>query len=442
VRFERNFTVGGDASRALTCSAIFADLKGEISSSTDFKLVNTKPVDEFEEAKAAGIITRPVVLGPITYLLLGKTGRDETNASFQPIDVLDKLVPVFAELLQKLQKAGATEVQIDEPALVLDAANSLGPQFASTYAAFAKAVPGLKITLATYFGRLDSNVEFVAKLPIHALHVDLDRAPEQLESVVAALKPTPIVLSLGLVSGRNVWKNDLAASLKIAESVIATLGADRVVVATSSSLLHTPVTLANESKLKPEVADWFSFATEKVAEVATLAKAISSPAEAKAALEKNATSIKARRDFEKSSDAAVRERLAAVTPEMYNRKSAFPARIAAQNSVHQLPAFRASLLLPPFVSCSTLTVPLFFSLSQPPPPSDRSPRPRRSVSLVPSSARASSRLPSTTPSLRRRFRPSSSSRRRLDLTSLFTESLSATTWFRWARFPLFVPCGP
>ncbi|ORY83526.1 cobalamin-independent synthase [Leucosporidium creatinivorum] len=314
-------------------------LKGEVSSNTDFKLINTKPVDEFVEAKEAGIVTRPVLLGPITYLLIGKTGRDETNASFQPIDVLDKLTPVFGELLKKLEAAGATEVQIDEPGLVLDAADKLSEQFTRTYEALAKAAPGLKITLATYFGRLEKNVEYVAKLPIHALHIDLDRAPAQLDSVVAAIKPTKLSLSLGLISGRNIWKNDLAASLKTAESVIESLGAERVVVATSSSLLHTPVTLASETKLKPEVADWFSFATEKCAEVATLAKAITSPAEAKEALEKNAVSIKARRDFEKNSDSAVRDRLAAVTPADYKRASPFPERLAAQKKVHDLPTF-------------------------------------------------------------------------------------------------------
>ncbi|KAL8290424.1 hypothetical protein RQP46_002682 [Phenoliferia psychrophenolica] len=314
-------------------------IKGEISSHTEFKLSNTKPVDEYVEAKAAGIVTRPVLLGPITYLLLGKTGRDEESASFTPIDVLDKLVPVFGELLAKLQAAGATEVQIDEPALVLDATKNLGAQYASTYAALAKAAPGLKITLATYFGRLDENVSFVAKLPVHSLHIDLDRAAGQLDGVLAAIKPTKLVLSLGLISGRNIWKNDLAASIKVAEKVIAELGADRVVVATSSSLLHTPVTLKSETALKPEVADWFSFATEKAYEVATLAKALTAPAEAKAALEANAVSIKARRDFETQSDKAVRERLAAVTPDMYDRKNPFPARKAAQHAVCPLPAF-------------------------------------------------------------------------------------------------------
>ncbi|KAI5478577.1 5-methyltetrahydropteroyltriglutamate-homocysteine S-methyltransferase [Pseudohyphozyma bogoriensis] len=314
-------------------------LKGEISSKTDFKLVNTKPVDEFEEAKAAGITTRPVVLGPITYLLLGKTGRDEESADFQPIDVLDKLVPAVAELLKKLEAAGATEVQIDEPALVLDAAAKLGPQFEKTYAAFAQAAPGLKITLATYFGRLEDNVNYVAKLPIHALHIDLDRAAGQFDAVLAAIKPTKLTLSLGLVSGRNIWKNDFAASLKVTEKAIAELGAERVVVATSSSLLHTPVTLASETKLKPEVADWFSFATEKAHEVATLAKAISAPESVKEALEKNAASIKARRDFEANSDAAVRERLAAVTQKDYERANPYPVRREAQAKVVDLPTF-------------------------------------------------------------------------------------------------------
>ncbi|BGP09734.1 methionine-synthesizing 5-methyltetrahydropteroyltriglutamate--homocysteine methyltransferase [Rhodotorula toruloides] len=314
-------------------------IKSEVSSSTEFKLNNLKPVDEFLEAKAAGIVTRPVLVGPITLLLLGKVGRDEPNAaSFEPLSLLDKLVPVYSELLKKLEEAGATEVQIDEPSLVMDVTANLGQQYQSTYEAFARAAPGLKVTLATYFGRLDKNVEFVAKLPIDSLHIDLDRAPEQLDSVVAAVKPTSLKLSLGLVSGRNIWKNDLAASLAIANKAIEQLGKDRVVVATSSSLLHTPVTLANETRLKPEERDWFSFATEKAAEVATLAKALSGE-DVSSALEANKRSIQARRDFEKNSDAAVRERLGKVSQDMYHRKSPFPARIAAQDKVYNLPTF-------------------------------------------------------------------------------------------------------
>ncbi|GAA5873769.1 hypothetical protein JCM3774_000165 [Rhodotorula dairenensis] len=314
-------------------------IKSEVSSHTAFRLNNTKPVDEYLEAKEAGIETRPVLVGPITALLLGKAGRDEPNrASFEPLSLLDKLVPVYGELLKKLQAAGATEVQIDEPSLVMDSTAGLAQQYQSTFEALAQAAPGLKITLATYFGRLDKNVEFVAKLPVAALHVDLDRAPEQLDQVLAAVKPTQLKLSLGLVSGRNIWKNDLAASLAIAKKAIEALGQDRVVVATSSSLLHTPVTLANESRLSADVKDWFSFATEKAAEVATLAKALSG-ADVQAALDANKKSIDARRAFEKNSDASVRDRLSKVTPDMYNRKSPFPERKAAQDKVYDLPTF-------------------------------------------------------------------------------------------------------
>lgn len=314
-------------------------IKGEISSKTQFKINNNKYVDEYLEAKQAGIETRPVIPGPITYLLLAKTSREETSDSFQPIDVLDKLVPVYGELLQKLEQAGAKEVQIDEAGLVLDAADNLGSKYESTFAALAKAAPGLKITLATYFGRLDKNVEFVAKLPIHALHIDVDRAPEQLDSVIAAIKDTKIVLSLGVVSGRNIWKNDFAASLKLADKVVKALGAERLVVATSSSLLHTPITIASEKKLSADVLDWFSFATEKCFEVATIAKAVSSPDSVKQALDTNAKSIKARRDFESQSDDAVRQRVAAITDEMYSRKNPFPERLAAQKKVYDLPTF-------------------------------------------------------------------------------------------------------
>ncbi|GAA5968355.1 hypothetical protein JCM8115_006527 [Rhodotorula mucilaginosa] len=314
-------------------------IKSEVSSHTEFRLNDTKPVDEYLEAKEAGIETRPVLVGPITALLLGKAGRDEANrASFEPISLLDKLVPVYGELLKKLQAAGATEVQIDEPSLVMDSTANLAQQYQATFEALAKAAPGLKITLATYFGRLDKNVEFVAKLPVSALHVDLDRAPEQLDQVLAAVKPTQLKLSLGLVSGRNIWKNDLAASLATAKKAIEALGQDRVVVATSSSLLHTPVTLANESRLSADVKDWFSFATEKAAEVATLAKALSG-ADVQAALDANKKSIEARRAFEQNSDASVRDRLSKVTPDMYNRKSPFPERKAAQDKVYDLPTF-------------------------------------------------------------------------------------------------------
>ena len=309
----------------------------ELSSSSKFTLASpAKPVEEYKEAKEAGFETRPVLLGPISYLLLGKNARD-ADASFKPLSLLDSLVPVYVELLKQLASAGAKSVQIDEPILVLDQDKSLASSFKSAYEALAGA--GLPITLATYFGRITENIDMVKDLPIETLHIDLDRAADQLDAVLSAVKGSKLKLSLGLVSGRNIWKADLEKAIATAKKAVDALGAERVVVASSSSLLHTPVTLANESKLSAEVKDWFSFATEKVAEIATIAKALAGDESVKQALEANKESIAARREFEKKSDASVRDRLAAVKPEQYNRKGAFSDRIAAQQKRFPLPKF-------------------------------------------------------------------------------------------------------
>lgn len=312
----------------------------ELSESTSFKLSSQpKPVAEYEEAKAAGFETRPVIIGPVSYLLLGKNSRD-ASADFQTLSLLDSLVKVYAELLEKLKAAGAKSVQLDEPILVYDQPSSLASAFKSAYETLSKS--GLAITVATYFGRITENIDLVKDLPIEALHIDLDRArgaPEQADAIVKAVKDSKLKLSLGLVSGRNIWKCDLEDAIAKAQKVIDVIGADRVVIATSSSLLHTPVTLANETKLSAEVKDWFSFATEKTHEVATIAKSLQGDKSVEEALAANKKSIAARREFEKTSDASVRDRLAAVTEEQYNRKSAFPERISAQQKRFPLPKF-------------------------------------------------------------------------------------------------------
>lgn len=314
----------------------------ELAASTKFELASeAKPVIEYKEAKELGYETRPVLLGPISYLLLGKVSRDEKDESFKPLSLLDQLVGVYSDLLSKLKEAGAQSVQLDEPILVLDQDKSLADSFKSAYETLAKA--GLDITIASYFGRITENVDFVKDLPVDAIHIDLDRArgsPKQIDDVLPAVKDTKLKLSLGLVSGRNVWKCDLEEAIAVAKKVVDAIGLERVVVATSSSLLHTPVTLANETKLSAEVKDWFSFATEKCHEVAAISKAVSGKADdVKEYLEKNKASIAARREFEKKSDASVRDRLAAVKEEMYNRKGKFLDRIAAQQKKVALPKF-------------------------------------------------------------------------------------------------------
>jgi 5-methyltetrahydropteroyltriglutamate--homocysteine methyltransferase len=296
------------------------------------------------------VTTRPVVLGPISFLVLGKASK-EAKPGFQPISLLPKLLPVYKTLLADLKAAGAEWVQVDEPILVLDSAASLEKQFASAYAELAAVAP--KILLATYFSRLDSNLAYVAKLPVAGLHIDLDRAPEQLDEVIAAVKPTNIVLSLGLVSGRNIWKTDFAAAIKSAQKAVDALGQDRVIVATSSSLLHTPVTLTSENKLTAEQKDWFSFALEKAGEVAIIAAVLTGSQDAKvaAALEDNKISIAKRRQFESTSDDTVRKRVAAITPDQLERKSPFAVRKEVQAKHLNLPKFPTTTIGSFPVSC-------------------------------------------------------------------------------------------
>ena len=310
----------------------------EFSESTVFKLVFNKAVEEFKEAQVAGIRTRPVVLGPISFLVLGKAGKD-ARPGFQPIMLFDKLIPIYETLLADLKAAGAEWVQVDEPVLVLDSAATLGSQFAATYAALSKVAP--KILLTTYFARLDYNLTYIAKLPIAGLHIDLDRAPGQLDEVLDALKPTNILLSLGLVSGRNIWKTDFAAAIARGQKAIATLGPERVIIATSSSLLHIPVSLTAETRLTEQQKDWFSFALEKASEVAIIAAILSGSQDPAivAALEANKVSISKRREFETQFDGAVRARVASIIPEQLKRQSSFPIRKEVQTKHLKLPKF-------------------------------------------------------------------------------------------------------
>ncbi|KAG1811082.1 hypothetical protein EV424DRAFT_1570825 [Suillus variegatus] len=309
----------------------------ELSEETDFKLLYNKVLAEYKEAKEAGVVTRPVILGPISYLILARVAK-EASATFQPISLLSKILPVYKQLQSELKAAGVESVQI-KPILVLDKGAELDKQYAFAYAELVPVAP--KIMLTTYFNRLESNINFIAKLPAAGLHIDLVRAPQQLGEVITAIKSTPIVLSLGVVSGRNIWKADIAAAIKFAQTAIAALDADCVIVATPSSLLHIPVTLASEKKLTEQQRDWVSFALEKASEVATIAAVLSGSQDPKvsAALEANEVSIAKRRQFESTSDDAVRKRVAAITPGTYDRKSPFATLKEVQAKHLNLPKF-------------------------------------------------------------------------------------------------------
>ena len=188
----------------------------ELADDQSFVLSSTKPVDHFLEAKALGIHTRPVILGPVTFLKLAKSSAD----GFNPTALLPQLLPIYEELLRRLKLAGADWVQIDEPALVLDLIPNEREAFKFAYERLSQAAPELKMMLATYFGALGDNLETAISLPVAGLHVDLVRASEQLETV-GRLAPKELVLSLGLIDGRNVWRANLPAILDRIKPIVA-----------------------------------------------------------------------------------------------------------------------------------------------------------------------------------------------------------------------------
>jgi len=298
-----------------------------------FALSSTKAVDEFLEAKGQGIVTRPVLLGPVTYLKLGKTRHE----GFDPRSLLSALLPVYAEMLRRLATAGASWVQIDEPCLVLDLDEQDRAALREAYATLAAAAPGLKLMLTTYFGGLGANLAAALSLPVHGLHVDLIRAPEQLDAVVAGARPD-LVLSLGVIDGRNVWKADLAAIFDRVEPVVA--AGRQVILAPSCSLLHTPIDLERENGLDPEIRNWLAFAVQKVAELAVLAKALNEGrAAVNTTLDAASAAVGSRRTSPRINDPTVAARLDAADASLARRKSPFAARRTVQQAKLGLPAY-------------------------------------------------------------------------------------------------------
>lgn len=299
---------------------------------TNFKLTGLKPVDEFNEAKALGIHTTPVLVGPVSLLVLGKADKD--SAGLDPILLIDELLPAYVELLTKLKAAGATRVQIDEPVLVLDLPEAAQNAFKPAYEKLAEA--GLDITLALYFGTVVPNIKAIKGLPVQGLHFDFVRAPEQLVDVADILTKDQ-TLSVGIIDGRNVWKADLAAAIDFVKKAEAA-APGKVVVATSSSLLHTPVDLANEKKLDPEIKAFFSFAVQKLAEVVAVAKAVSGE-DVGSILEENKKAVEARAASKHTTDAKVQDRLKSLSESKLDaREHEFPVRLEAQKSLN-LPLF-------------------------------------------------------------------------------------------------------
>jgi len=282
------------------------------------------------EAAELGTRVRPVVLGPLSFLLLSK-GLD------RPLDLLDALVPAYVALLGELAAAGATEIQIDEPCLALDRAPDEVAAFAKAWTAL-DAASDAELCLATYFAGLDPAVlKRLAALAPAEVHLDLVRAPGQLTPALAAFADAPTRLSLGVIDGRNVWAADPDLVLDRIDTAVAALGSERVTIAPSCSLLHVPHEAAREAGIDAEVRPWLAFCVEKLAELRTLSAAADPEADRDALLADGRAVASARRTSSHTNDPAVRERVGALTAADYDRPAPFEERRAAQRERLGLP---------------------------------------------------------------------------------------------------------
>ncbi|MGH7572230.1 MAG: 5-methyltetrahydropteroyltriglutamate--homocysteine S-methyltransferase [Gemmatimonadota bacterium] len=308
----------------------------ELRAGQDFRVASSKPFDEFEEARAAGTSTRPVLLGPVSFLLLGKPAE----AGFDPLArLLDPLTDVLAEVVRRLGELGAEWIQIDEPCFVEDRSPEQIRALERAYGRLAEAAGPARLLVQTYFGHVGEAYEMIVGLPVAGVGLDLVRGRGNLELLERHGFPGDKHLSAGVVDGRNVWINDLDASLELLERLSERVDGDRLMVAPSCSLIHVPIAAARETELDPELRGWLAFADEKLGEVALLARGLDEGREAIAdELAANRDRLESRRRSERTRDLDVRERLRTLDPGTARRSHAFEERRVRQ---------RERLVLPP-----------------------------------------------------------------------------------------------
>lgn len=303
----------------------------EFTSATTFQLDASRLLTQLAEARQLGLNPKPVIIGPVTYLAQGKA-KDDSNK----LALLDRILPVYAELLDTLAAQGVEWVQIDEPMLVTELDADWKHAFNTAYHQL-KATK-VKLLLATYFGQLAENLHLAANLPVAGLHIDAINGREDVQPLLNLL-PAHKVLSLGVINGRNIWKTDLNAVLDWIEPIAERLG-ERLWIAPSCSLLHVPVDLDSEQKLDAEVKSWLAFALQKLDELRVLASALNNGrAAVKAVLDVNKAAIDARRASPRVNNPAVKAALLKITPELGKRQTPYAQRATKQAALLKLPAY-------------------------------------------------------------------------------------------------------
>jgi 5-methyltetrahydropteroyltriglutamate--homocysteine methyltransferase len=304
----------------------------EFHTGTEFKLNASRLLGQILEARMRGDINvKPVILGPLSYLALGKS-KDST----EKLSPLPSLLPVYQQLLAEIEGVGVEWVQIDEPILVTE----LAPQYQRAFhQAYTELNTGnVKLLLATYFGQLIENLPLACSLPVQGLHIDAVNGRDEIDAVLNAL-PKDRVLSLGVVNGRNIWKSDLAALLDVLEP-IAGRTSDRLWIAPSCSLLHVPVDLQSEQKIDSEIRSWLAFARQKLDELKILATALNHGREDVAAeLAANAAALESRRRSPRVKNPLVEKAVAQLSADLGNRLSPYCERAAKQALLLRLPLY-------------------------------------------------------------------------------------------------------
>ncbi|XP_068338440.1 5-methyltetrahydropteroyltriglutamate--homocysteine methyltransferase isoform X1 [Pyrus communis] len=301
-----------------------------------FSYASHKAVDEFKEAKALGVDTIPVLIGPVSYLLLSKPARG-IEQSFPPLSLLRYILPVYKEVMAELKAAGATWVQFDEPALVLDLDANQLEAFTHTYSELESSFSGLNVLIETYFSDVTAEAyKTITSLKgVTGYGFDLVRGAKTLDLIKGGF-PIGKHLFAGVVDGRNIWANDLASSVNILQALESIVGKDKIVVSTSCSLLHTAVDLENETNLDKDIKPWLAFATQKVIEVNALAKALSGQKD-EAFFTANAAAQASRKSSPIVTNEAVQKAVAALKGSDHGRPTNVSTRLDAQQKKLNLP---------------------------------------------------------------------------------------------------------
>ncbi|CAN7140562.1 unnamed protein product [Brassica rapa subsp. narinosa] len=308
----------------------------ELGPSVKFSYASHKAVEEFKEAKALGIDTVPVLIGPMTYLLLSKPAKD-VDKSFCLLSLIDKILPVYKEVLIDLKSAGARWIQFDEPILVMDLDTNQLQAFSDAYSHMESSLAGLNVLIATYFADVPAEAykALTSLKCVTGFGFDLVRGLETLDLIKVDF-PRGKLLFAGVVDGRNIWANDLSASLKTLQTLEDIVGKEKVVVSTSCSLLHTAVDLVNEIKLDKELKSWLAFAAQKVVEVNALARSFSGVKD-EALFASNSMRQASRRSSPRVTNATIQHNVAAVIKSDHRRSTKVSARLQAQQKKLNLP---------------------------------------------------------------------------------------------------------